>query len=126
MFCGSIVEVLINSVPQLSIETLKLFEALIHKPCDSVLNILILRNLASRKYYAPPVVTNGNDNVDGKEADGTLNGPADGDNLSPPPSPMAICTPPGTPDLEKTFANPDAADEADQRDLEKIINWLVP
>ena len=111
-------------IPQLSIETLKLFEALILKPCDSILNILILRNLAGRKYYVPPVLTNGDIVVDNKEEGVTLNGPTS-DSRSPPPSPLGTGSPPGTPDIEKTFTNPDAEDEADQRSLEKIINRFL-
>ena len=44
---------------QLSIETLKLFEALLNLPHEPILRNLILRNLEDRAYFMEPTMTNG-------------------------------------------------------------------
>lgn len=54
---------------QLSIETLKLFEALLNLPHEPVLRNLVLRNLEDRAYFVEPAMTNGE--VTSSEACGT-------------------------------------------------------
>lgn len=101
---------------QVSIETLKLFETLLNKPCDIILNNLVLRNLRSRKYYAAPTMTNG---------DTPSNGPV-AENLTPaspvtrlPPSPSSPSSPPLTPDgLEPAPID----DNIDREEVEQVVN----
>lgn len=55
----------------MSIETLKLFEALLNLPHEAVLRNLVLRNLEDRAYFTEPSVTNGE--VTKNEACGAAN-----------------------------------------------------
>ena len=56
---------------KLSIETLKLFEALLNVPHEPVLRNLVLRNVEDRAYFNEPTVTNGE--VTSEEPCGTTN-----------------------------------------------------
>ncbi|KAL9983987.1 hypothetical protein ACROYT_G006237 [Oculina patagonica] len=104
---------------EVSIETLKLFETLLNKPCEKILSNLVLRNLKSRKYYATPTVTNG---------DTASNGPV-AENLTPaspvnklPPSPTSPSSPPLTPD----GVGPAQIDNAiDREEVEQVVNSFI-
>lgn len=91
---------------QVSIETLKLFEALLDKPCEIIFNNLVLRNLRSRKYYCAPALTNGG---------AASNGPVT-ENLLMPPSPS---TPPLTPDGLESHP---IIDDVDREEVEQVVN----
>lgn len=91
---------------QVSIETLKLFEALLDKPCEIIFNNLVLRNLRSRKYYCAPVVTNGGAASNGPMTENLL--------IPPPPS-----TPPLTPD---GLESPQIVDDIDREEVEQVVN----
>ena len=104
---------------QVSIETLKLFETLLNKPCDIILNSLVLRNLRSRKYYVTPTVTNG---------DTASNGPVV-ENATPespvtpvkklPPSPTSPSSPPLTPD---GLGPGQIGNDIDREEVEQVVN----
>ena len=101
---------------QVSIETLKLFETVLNKPCDIILNNLVLRNLKSRKYYAAPTVING---------DTASNRPV-AENLMPaspvtqiPPSPSSPSSPPLTPD---GLGPAHIGNDIDREEVEQVVN----
>lgn len=94
---------------EVSIETLKLFEALLDKPCEIIFNNLVLRNLRSRKYYRAPALTNGG---------AASNGPVT-ENLLMPPSPS---TPPLTPD---GLESPPIIDDVDREEVEQVVNSFI-
>lgn len=94
---------------EVSIETLKLFEALLDKPCEIIFNNLVLRNLRSRKYFCAPALTNGG---------AASNGPVT-ENLLMPPSPS---TPPLTPD---GLESPQIIDDVDREEVEQVVNSFI-
>ncbi|XP_073241369.1 FHF complex subunit HOOK interacting protein 2A-like isoform X1 [Porites lutea] len=107
---------------EISIETLKLFETLLNKPCDVILNNLVLRNLKSRKYYTTPPVPNG-------DTSAASNGPAVADKLAPPsphtgfpPSPTSPSTPPLTPD---GLGSPQIVENVDRDEVEQVVNSFI-
>jgi len=101
---------------QVSIETLKLFEALLNKPCEIILNNLVLRNLKSRKYYLTPTVTNGGTTSNGPVVENlALPSPATGI----PPSPTSPSTPPLTPD---GLGSPQIVDNVEREEVEQVVN----
>lgn len=96
---------------EVSIETLKLFEVLLDKPCEVVLNNLVLRNLRSRKYFCAPAVINGGTST-------TSNGPV-AENLAVPPAPS---TPPLTPD---GLGSPQIVEDIDRDEVEQVVNSFI-
>ena len=100
---------------QLSIETLKLFESLIYKPCDLILNNLILRNLRGRKYYnANSLLSNGNMVTNGpvakKETPASLGSKLAPSPLTPPLTPDGL----GSPQLD--------VEDTGREEVEQVVN----
>lgn len=90
---------------QLSIETLKLLETLLLKPCSIVLDNLVICNLRSRKYYNTPSLKNGN-----SIEDVVL------------PSPKTPISPPLTPDGVSPLALVTSAGDAQREEVIKVVN----
>ena len=97
---------------------MKLFETLLNKPCDVILNNLVLRNLKSRKYYTKPSVPNGDATSNGPVADHSLAPPLSG-LTAIPPSPSSPSTPPLTPD---GLGTPQMVDNVDRDEVEQVVN----
>ncbi|XP_032219028.2 FHF complex subunit HOOK interacting protein 2A isoform X2 [Nematostella vectensis] len=93
---------------ELSIETLKLFETLIQKPSQVILENLVTRNLTSRKYYDTTTVTNGNASSNETTS-------------SAPASPMT----PLTPTIDEVLGLPGSVDEADRQEVERVVNSFL-
>lgn len=89
---------------------------MLNKPCDIILNNLVLRNLKSRKYYSAPAVTNGETTSNGPVAENlTLPSPV----TVIPPSPTSPSTPPLTPD---GLGSPEIIDNTDREEVEQVVN----
>lgn len=104
---------------EVSIETLKLFETLVNKPCHVILNNLVLRNLKSRKYYRAPTLTNGDSASNGPMADSLI---PPNPVTSAPPSPSSPSTPPLTPD---GLGSPQIVDDVDREEVEQVVNSFI-
>lgn len=108
---------------EVSIETLKLFETLLNKPCDMILNNLVLRNLKSRKYYAAPTVTNGDTASHVPVAENlTTVSPATTPVKKLPPSPTSPSTPPPTPD---GLGPVQIGNDIDREEVEQVVNSFI-
>ena len=105
---------------QVSIETLKLFETLLDKPCDLILNSLVPRNLKSRKYFATPTVTNGDTSSNGPVAE-SLTPPSPVTKV--PPSPTSPPSPPLTPD---GLGPAQIGNDIDREEVEQVVNRYKP
>ncbi|XP_031568574.1 protein FAM160B1-like isoform X2 [Actinia tenebrosa] len=93
---------------ELSIETLKLFETLLLKPAQIILDNLVLRNLTSRKYSSTPSLANG-----------------DVTNNDTPPSPKTPISPSLTPDGSTSPTLTTSAGDAKREEVVKTVNSFL-
>ncbi|XP_020893366.1 protein FAM160B1 isoform X2 [Exaiptasia diaphana] len=93
---------------ELSIETLKLLETLLLKPCSIMLDTLVICNLRSRKYYDSSNLENGT------SADEVI-----------PPSPKTPITPPLTPDGVSPLTIVTSAGDVEREEVVKIVNSFL-
>lgn len=90
----------------MSIETLKLLETLLLKPCKIALDNLVICNIRSRKYYDKPKLENGTSSVE--------------ENV--PVSPKTPISPPLTPDGASPITMATSAGDAEREEVVRVVN----